>query len=203
MNKGIIILLGFFIVHVTLNWLLSESTLSLLIPYVLLSIIILFIHYYGIYPILQNLGFESLNIFRAILFGAMLFIVGGIGYFVTGLLDIEIYNQSQMGKPTVLLILIAITAAFLEELFFRGFLIQLLRRQFDGEVTIIFISSLLFSFFHLSKGQYISTFLLGIVLGYITLKHKNMSLTIGAHLIYNLIGLSLHFLSAKNTISNN
>ncbi len=80
-----------------------------------------------------------------------------------------------------MLISIAIAAAFLEELFFRGFLVQTLKAHFDSNLAVIIISSLLFSLFHLSKGQYLSKFMIGLALAFITLKYKKMPLTIGVH----------------------
>lgn len=71
-----------------------------------------------------------------------------------------------------------------EELFFRGVILEFIRKRYTFWASII-ISSIYFSLFHLHPGLFISTFILGSLLGYIYLKWKNIWYVIILHMLIN------------------
>lgn len=91
------------------------------------------------------------------------------------------------------IIVIALTAAVTEELLFRGALCNALAKFNISPHTIIWISAILFSAFHLQFYGFIPRMLLGAYFGYLVLWSKNMWLPIIAHFTNNataVIGMS-------------
>lgn len=83
---------------------------------------------------------------------------------------------------------VAIIAPVVEELIFRGIILQGLRRNYTAFVSV-FMSALLFALFHLNPWQFPSTFILGLLLGWITVMNNNILLAIIGHSINNLMVL--------------
>jgi uncharacterized protein len=75
-----------------------------------------------------------------------------------------------------------------EELIFRGLIMHGLMRNYP-KATAIFFSGLLFALFHLNPWQFPATFMLGIILGWIMLRSRNILLCITGHSINNLLVL--------------
>jgi len=83
-----------------------------------------------------------------------------------------------------------------EEIFFRGFLFEKLEK-FSGGVVAIFITAFLFGLAHMSYGKIFPVLMpmvMGIVLGFIVLKTKNLYSAIIAHIVFNVTSLSLAYL---------
>lgn len=88
---------------------------------------------------------------------------------------------------------VSIVAPVVEELIFRGIILQGLRRNYSPFVAI-FSSGLLFALFHLNPWQFPATFVLGLLLGWIMLRTNNILLAIIGHSINNtLVLLSLTY----------
>jgi membrane protease YdiL (CAAX protease family) len=89
------------------------------------------------------------------------------------------------------LIILALTPALFEELFFRGCLqqimISLTKKPFWG----IFITSLLFSAVHISFYGFLSRLFLGLMLGYIFYFSKNLWLNILVHFLNNAFAVTM------------
>ena len=83
---------------------------------------------------------------------------------------------------------VAIIAPVVEELIFRGIILQGLRRNYSAFVSV-FMSALLFALFHLNPWQFPATFILGLLLGWIMIKNNNILLAIIGHSINNLMVL--------------
>jgi uncharacterized protein len=83
---------------------------------------------------------------------------------------------------------VAIVAPVVEELIFRGIILQGLRRNYSA-FTSVFMSALLFALFHLNPWQLPATFVLGLLLGWIMVKNNNILLAILGHSINNLMVL--------------
>ncbi|NCB07654.1 MAG: CPBP family intramembrane metalloprotease [Bacteroidia bacterium] len=83
---------------------------------------------------------------------------------------------------------VAVTAPVVEELIFRGIILQGLRRNYNAFVSV-FISALLFALFHLNPWQFPATFVLGLLLGWIMLRTQNIFLSILGHSINNFLVL--------------
>lgn len=79
---------------------------------------------------------------------------------------------------------VAVVAPIVEELIFRGLLLQGFRKNYNGFVTV-FISALLFALFHLNPWQIPATFVLGLLLGFLMLRTNNILVAIIGHSINN------------------
>lgn len=88
---------------------------------------------------------------------------------------------------------VAVMAPIVEELIFRGIIMHGLMRNYS-KFTAVFISALLFALFHLNPWQLPATFVLGIVLGLLMLRTRNIYLCILGHAINNgLVLISMQF----------
>jgi len=88
---------------------------------------------------------------------------------------------------------VAVVAPIVEELIFRGLILQGFRRNYTA-FTAIVMSALLFALFHLNPWQFPATFILGLLLGWIMLRTNNIILSILGHSINNfLVLLSITF----------
>ncbi|MCG6188335.1 CPBP family intramembrane glutamic endopeptidase [Maribellus maritimus] len=83
---------------------------------------------------------------------------------------------------------VAVVAPVVEELIFRGIILQGLRRNYNAFVAV-FMSALLFSLYHLNPWQMPATFILGLLLGWIMIRTNNIVLSILGHSINNLLVL--------------
>jgi membrane protease YdiL (CAAX protease family) len=81
---------------------------------------------------------------------------------------------------------IALLPAVTEELVFRGIYTRALARRFVPWVAVV-LSSAVFAVYHLLPAQMISTFTLGLALGYLTLRSRSVIPSILAHLLNNTI----------------
>ena len=86
------------------------------------------------------------------------------------------------------LVKVAVIAPIVEELIFRGIILQGLRRNYSA-FTSVFMSALLFSLFHLNPWQMPTTFILGLLLGWIMVMNNNILLSILGHSVNNLMVL--------------
>lgn len=82
-------------------------------------------------------------------------------------------------------ITLVIAAPILEELIFRGVILDGLLKRYSP-VKSIFISSLLFGIVHLNPWQFIAAMGIGVFMGWIYHKTHNLSLTIVIHFVNNL-----------------
>lgn len=88
---------------------------------------------------------------------------------------------------------VAVVAPVVEELIFRGLILQGFRRNYNA-LTAVFMSALLFALFHLNPWQFPATFVLGLLLGWIIIRTNNIILAIIGHSINNfLVLLSITF----------
>lgn len=94
---------------------------------------------------------------------------------------------------------VAVVAPVVEELIFRGLILQGFRRNYNGFVAV-FMSALLFALFHLNPWQFPATFILGLLLGWIMLKTNSILLAILGHSINNsLVLLSITYWETLKT----
>jgi membrane protease YdiL (CAAX protease family) len=88
---------------------------------------------------------------------------------------------------------IVIIAPVIEELIFRGIIMHGLMRNYSG-FTAVWVSALMFALFHLNPWQFAATFILGILLGILMLRTRNIYLCIIGHAINNgLVLFSIHY----------
>ena len=83
---------------------------------------------------------------------------------------------------------VAIIAPIIEELIFRGLILQGFRRNYNGFVAVV-MSALLFALFHLNPWQLPATFVLGLLLGWLVIRTNSILLAILGHSINNALVL--------------
>ncbi len=108
------------------------------------------------------------------------------------------YLKSSFGTefPLILaLVTIILVAPMIEELLFRGFLQNFLKR-FIGRKSAILLAALIFAFFHFSFSQDLgnvplvaSLFVLALFLGFIYERQQSLFASIGLHMTFNTISV--------------
>ncbi len=83
---------------------------------------------------------------------------------------------------------VAIVAPVIEELIFRGLILYGLLKNYKPHTAII-VSAVLFSLFHLNPWQIPATLVLGLLLGWIMFRTKNILLAIAGHSLNNFMVL--------------
>ena len=89
-----------------------------------------------------------------------------------------------------------IVAPFVEEIVFRGFFFQALRRA-HGSKKAILLSSLVFALMHLQLEALIPTFILGCALAYVFDKANSIWPGALLHLLVNLVGIGMVMLMSR------
>ena len=110
----------------------------------------------------------------------------------------EMLKESFAMNPNLIIFLmIVVSAPILEELIFRGIILD---GQLNNKspITAILISSILFAFVHLNPWQFISALFLGVLSGWVYYKTRNISLSIIIHATNNFAGFLIMFVSEKN-----
>ncbi len=88
---------------------------------------------------------------------------------------------------------VVIMAPVIEELIFRGVIMHGLMRNYS-KFTAVFVSALMFALFHLNPWQFPATFILGLLLGILMLRTRNIYLCILGHAINNgLVLISIYY----------
>ncbi len=105
--------------------------------------------------------------------------------------DLEKVNDfinQEMNQFALGFIIILLVVLFIEELFFRAFLIKKIG---------IFASTIIFTIFHIGYGsiaQIIGVFFLGLILAYWFKKNKSIVQNYIGHVLYDLFAIALYFL---------
>lgn len=105
--------------------------------------------------------------------------------------------QKLFSWPT-LLFLVAIQPIG-EEIYFRGFLYDKIENYAGGPFSVV-ITAILFGIAHMSYGKEIPVImiiLMGLVLGFIVYKTRNLYSSIIAHIIFNVTSFTLAYLGLK------
>lgn len=105
----------------------------------------------------------------------------------------EMFMEMAKNKGVFAFIAIVIAAPVLEELIFRGIILDGLLRIYSPFKAIL-ISSMLFGVVHLNPWQFITAFILGMFAGWAYYKTGNLTLSVLIHFVNNLVAvLSNHF----------
>lgn len=86
-----------------------------------------------------------------------------------------------------MLLIIAVAPGICEEILFRGFMIRFYERY--GVTVAIIASALLFAIFHLDPFRFLPVLLLGILLGYLTLRSGSIVNSMLSHAVNNSLAL--------------
>jgi len=129
-----------------------------------------------------------------ILAGALLFVLGGVGYAASEALGLPT-GPDGSGVPrgvagAALLLLAFGVAAVVEEVAFRGVLQRWLVGRMAPAVAVP-AQAALFAAWHLQPGQLLSTALYGLVLGALTVHRGGLWPAVVAHLVLNAAGAAL------------
>lgn len=95
------------------------------------------------------------------------------------------------------LVVMVLMPAVFEEVFFRGAMQNLFTRWWKMPLLAVIISSLFFSFIHMSYYLFISRAILGFVLGWMFYRSKNIWINIFAHFVNNGLALVAVFYWSK------
>ena len=87
---------------------------------------------------------------------------------------------------------VVVAAPILEELIFRGIMLDGLLKKYSP-VKSILISSFLFGFVHLNPLQFVAGLFFGVFIGWSYYKTKSLSLTIIIHATVNLVGFLMRY----------
>ncbi len=99
-----------------------------------------------------------------------------------------------------LIVLISITAGFVEEMIFRGYIQPRLQQLTKSPVVAILVTSLLFGALHYRYGTLINVvgpFVIGIILGIYYFRYKQIAVVITCHFLWDFISLSVSNLLHK------
>ena len=99
-------------------------------------------------------------------------------------------------------LLMVIAAPILEELLFRGVILDGLLKKYSP-VKSILISSIIFGLAHLNPWQFVTAFVIGIFAGWIYYKSRSLSLTILIHASINLFGYLMRYFGDFDSSSMN
>ncbi|MEF8848193.1 MAG: type II CAAX endopeptidase family protein [Candidatus Thermoplasmatota archaeon] len=153
---------------------------------------------------LKRLKIKTKNIENAALWGfiatiLMFTVVFLIGSIITyyGYTEEELSNIQDLARYVSMysLLLIILIQSVGEEIFFRGFLLEKIGKLFD-EKTAIIATAILFGLAHMSYAKIYTvamTMTMGLFLGYIVYKTKNLFSSITAHLLFNLTSFLLYY----------
>ncbi len=113
----------------------------------------------------------------------------------------EAFSQMMGGKGIFAFLTIAIAAPVLEELIFRGVILDGLLKKYSP-VKAILVSSFLFGFLHLNPWQFIGAMAIGAFSGYVYYKTKNLLLCIIIHFVNNAFAFLMSlFVDVKEQMS--
>ncbi len=98
----------------------------------------------------------------------------------------KVYSSTE--NLPLLWIAVGIAAPFFEEILFRGFLLEGLRRSFMGTTGAILFSSASWALIHMQYGLFeiVSIFLIGILLSIAKLKTNSLYVPIAMHMLMNM-----------------
>lgn len=138
--------------------------------------------------------------------------VFGLNFFIGGIDRLLVsggYQLSPISLPldhfgwyVLSLIVLALLPAIFEELIFRGIILNGFVKRL-GEVGAIFMSALLFSLMHASLQQLLYTFILGVILGWITTRTGSTFSSMIVHFLNNAIVVTIGFIQAQKGIVEN
>lgn len=86
------------------------------------------------------------------------------------------------------IIMVGIVPGLVEEMFFRGILLNGFEKNYSEKKAIL-VSALLFGIMHLNPWQFVTAFIMGIVLAWVYIKTKSIILCIYMHIFNNMVGV--------------
>ena len=133
--------------------------------------------------------------------------VGVIASYATGLLQVilEFFGigitmpeyETPETLPAFIIYCLSLTVlpAFIEEIIFRGIVMQSLRRF--GDIFALVASSLIFGIFHLNLIQMPYAFILGLCIGYFVMRTGSLWVAVIIHLVNNSVALAFEIFGGE------
>ncbi|WP_311491458.1 CPBP family intramembrane glutamic endopeptidase [uncultured Anaerococcus sp.] len=100
----------------------------------------------------------------------------------------NVFNAKGIVDGIVILIVTVIGAPLVEELLFRGVLFEEIRKECSVKTTI-FLTALMFGYYHFNIIQTPNTFFMGLVLAYVYFKTKSIKASIIVHATNNILAM--------------
>ncbi|MDH7517330.1 MAG: type II CAAX endopeptidase family protein [Candidatus Thermoplasmatota archaeon] len=130
------------------------------------------------------------GILAAIIMFVIVFAIGMILYYGTKISEENLSNIKELASnlSVASMFFVIIFQSISEEIFFRGFLFEKIGLV-AGDMIAIFITAVLFGLAHISYGKIypvVMPVIMGVFLGFIVVKTKNLYSAITAHMIFNL-----------------
>jgi uncharacterized protein len=98
-------------------------------------------------------------------------------------------------------IAVVIAAPVIEELIFRGIILNGLLQRYSPVKSII-LSSILFGIVHLNPWQFVSALIIGVFSGWVYYRTRKLSLSILIHLVNNLVAfVGMYFMDAETMMN--
>jgi len=98
----------------------------------------------------------------------------------------EAFETMLVNKYIIIPVLfVGVAPAFIEEMLFRGIILNGFKENYSHKKAII-VSSLLFGIVHLNPWQFVTAFIMGMVSAWVCLKIKALTLSIYMHLFNNV-----------------
>lgn len=154
-------------------------------------------HYLGLYPV----AWKQLVLWT-LLFIALLFVLDLITTLLDRPVTPDVMREIYLSADSKLLLFMGtvVAAAVFEELFFRGFLMEGLRRTILGPWGSVLLTAACWSVVHMQYDAYgiVTIFVIGVFLGVAKLRSGSTLFTIALHALNNAIALLfLVFLSGE------
>lgn len=152
-----------------------------------------------------NLKIEKMRILPFIIIGSVVLLFG-IADPIGNIIPMpESFKKSIMDfgsqKGVFAFLLLVIAAPILEELLFRGIILDGLLKRYSP-LTAILISSLLFGLAHLNPWSFINGFIIGIFSGWVYFKTRSVFPSIIIHASANLSGFLFKYFVDVNSLMN-
>ena len=110
-----------------------------------------------------------------------------INYFFPMPVFLQNTFQSMLGNDyfVISLLLVGILPAFLEEMFFRGVVLSAFRINYS-QTKAVLLSALFFGIIHLNPYQFVTAFLIGLIMAYVLIKTNSILPAVYMHLFNNV-----------------
>ena len=132
--------------------------------------------------------------------GALAAIILTYIFNVTGLTSLSSYVEANEGlfgvskSIPVLIVLYCLVTPVLEEIIFRYFIFNLLKKRIKKAAVSILITAALFGIYHLNPVQMLYGFLMGLLITYSYYKRPVLTIPITVHAAANAVALAYTFL---------
>jgi sodium transport system permease protein len=105
---------------------------------------------------------------------------------------VDIHKGRDLTTPQLLMYLLAfaLVPALCEEIAFRGFVLRGLHHGFRPRNAVL-LSSFFFALFHLNVFLFVPTFVLGVILGLLTVRSRSLLPAISFHLLHNSVLIAM------------